>query len=664
MRGSLHGAELAACDDCGPCGLHTVLDAVLLCDPQQPNYAPDANSCEYNLVIEGFSSSEGVYSVTMNCDSEMDGTIACGETVSGSTVGAGSHVGNGASDHLYAFSLARSSNIQMDSCASSYDTFLRIFDMNLGQEYTSCDDCGNCGLHTVLDAQLEAGDYMLVIEGYASSEGDYSVTMNCPDEGGGVMLPITDSIEAVGTADTAEEQVASGIVITDSSDLELSFDGRAEQLVGLRFQGVNINQGAVVAEAVIDFTTSQVSALAQQDIALTVKMELSGDSATISGTSGDLSQRLGRSTVSEVRWSPEISLVQYETLSTPNLNHLMSEVVGLPAWTPGNSVMFLFSYLAGRGNRWVKNDAGSDFGSSWPAPTLRYTFFETGFADGAIRCGDTVTGTTDGAGTHVGNGASDHVYTFDVTEDMIDRERQLAMLTFDSCESEFDTYLRIFDVGFTEEITACDDCGPCGLQTVLNTALEVGQYNLVIEGYESNEGVYSVAMSCEPFYREIEGSLECGQTITGNTDRAGAGMVNTGGSHFYSFSLPDSMLVQFDTCDSDYDTFLRVFSSGLDTELDACDDCGDCGLQTVLDTDLPAGDYILVIEGYGDATGQYSVTMNCPINGEFMDGAIECGQMVTGSTVSAVSNAGNDGGDHLYSFTSPQGSHLVQFDSW
>jgi len=56
--------------------------------------------------------------------------------------------------------------------------------------------------------------------------------------------------------------------------------------------------------------------------------------------------------------------------------------------------------------------------------------------------------------------------------------------------------------------------------------------------------------------------------------------------------------------------------------------------------------------------------MNCPINGEFMDGAIECGQMVTGSTVSAVSNAGNDGGDHLYSFTSPQGSHLVQFDSW
>lgn len=660
-RGNIHGAELAACDDCGPCGLHTVLDAVLECDATQPNYSPEGDTCEYNLVIEGFSSNEGVYAVTMNCDSEMDGAIACGETVSGSTVGAGSHVGNGASDHFYAFSLDRSSNIQMDSCASSYDTFLRIFDMSLGEEYTSCDDCGNCGTRTVLDAQLEAGDYVLVIEGYAESEGEYSVTMNCPDQAGGINLPITESVAVADTDDTAEEQVSSGSVVTDSRDLELSFDSRwGEQVVGVRFEGVNIAQGAVVAEAVVDFTVSQISALAQQEISVTIKMELAGDAAAITETSRDLSRR--PTTSSEARWSPEISLVQYDTLSTANFNHVMSEVVAQPTWSPGNSVMLFFTYLSGQGNRWVKSGAGADAGVSWPAPTLRYTYFETGFADGAIRCGDTVRGTTDGAGTHVGNGASDHVYTFDVTPDMIDREHSLASLTFDSCESEFDTYLRVFDVSLTEEITFCDDCGPCGLQAVLNSALPVGSYSLVIEGYGSNEGIYSVTMSCEPFSRDIEGTLECGRTVTGNTDGAGAGMVFASG-HYYTFSLPTQGLVQFDSCDSDYDTFLRVFSANLDTELDSCDDCGDCGVQTVLDTDLPAGSYTLVIEGFADATGQYSVTMNCPLNGEFVDGAIECGQVVTGSTVSAVSSAGSDAGDHLYSFTTPQGSHLVQFDS-
>eukprot|EP01046_Picozoa_sp_COSAG06_P107700 COSAG06_NODE_54056_length_296_cov_1.340102_2_plen_57_part_01 len=55
--------EIAGCDDCGPCGSQTVLDAELVCD--------QAN-CNYVLVVEGAGSAEGSYSVTMTCNSLDD----------------------------------------------------------------------------------------------------------------------------------------------------------------------------------------------------------------------------------------------------------------------------------------------------------------------------------------------------------------------------------------------------------------------------------------------------------------------------------------------------------------------------------------------------------------------------------------------------------------
>ena len=53
-------------------------------------------------------------------------------------------------------------------------------------------------------------------------------------------------------------------------------------------------------------------------------------------------------------------------------------------------------------------------------------------------------------------------------------------------------HLRVFDDDWNE-VAGCDDCGDCGLQTVLTVdALEVGDYWLVVEGYKSFAGEYSV----------------------------------------------------------------------------------------------------------------------------------------------------------------------------
>jgi hypothetical protein len=167
----------------GPCGTRTVLDAVL--PPGQ-----------YYLVVEGYSTSEGRYSVDMECSSGPDTNIDSGQTdfiactgshstVNGSTVGMPSNFGNSAGEAMFFFNISGSAGqtsfIQFDSCASTYDTWLRILSLDSPnpQERTGCDDCGNCGTRTVLDADLPPGQYALLVEGFSNREGSYSVTMTC-----------------------------------------------------------------------------------------------------------------------------------------------------------------------------------------------------------------------------------------------------------------------------------------------------------------------------------------------------------------------------------------------------------------------------------------------------------------------------------------------------
>ena len=285
------------------------------------------------LVIEGWSNSQGDYTVDMNCPT-IDGTIECGQTVTGTTSGEDNTHGNAAPDHFYSFTVTEPQVYQFDSCDSSYDTYLRVYALDLDEQIQGCDDCGDCGLQTVLDTILLAGDYVLVIEGFSSSEGEYAVTMNC-----------------------------------------------------------------------------------------------------------------------------------------------------------------------------VGPQAG-------------------GFLDGDIACGETVTGSTVAAGSHVGGGSSDHIYSF------ILPPSSQQVVQFDSCDSAFDTFLRVTGEDIRGgDLAACDDCGPCGLQTVLDAPLTCDEnddctFHLVIEGFSTNEGEYSVTMNCAGM--ENDGTIACGQTVRGNTAGAESAVGNAG----------------------------------------------------------------------------------------------------------------------------------------
>jgi len=103
----------------------------------------------YTVVVEGYQNNEGQYQLTVTCDNEDDGgddidTIACGQTVSGSTVGRSSSFGNSAGDAIYQFVATEREHV-FDACQSSYDSLVRVFDSNGVQIGMNDDHNGRCG---------------------------------------------------------------------------------------------------------------------------------------------------------------------------------------------------------------------------------------------------------------------------------------------------------------------------------------------------------------------------------------------------------------------------------------------------------------------------------------------------------------------------------------
>ncbi len=95
-------------------------------------------------------------------------------------------------------------------------------------------------------------------------------------------------VRVAASTDDAEENTDTGAVSRTSTDLELITDGSKNQLIGIRFTGLNIPPGAVIVNAYLQFTVDEVSTGAA---ALTITGEDTDDALTFSSTDGDISSR-------------------------------------------------------------------------------------------------------------------------------------------------------------------------------------------------------------------------------------------------------------------------------------------------------------------------------------------------------------------------------------
>jgi chitodextrinase len=163
-------------------------------------------------------------------------------------------------------------------------------------------------------------------------------------QGSAVRVPATGAF--VGGNDDAEENLGSGSVKLTSGDLELGFDGSTAQMVGLRFAGVDVPQGATVLSATVQFTADEVSSGAA---ALTFRGEGANSSAPFSGASHDVSDR--STTGASVPWSPPDWVSRGDAGAaqrTPDLAAIVQEIVARPGWAPGNALAI---FVTGTGRR-------------------------------------------------------------------------------------------------------------------------------------------------------------------------------------------------------------------------------------------------------------------------------------------------------------------------
>ena len=168
------------------------------------------------------------------------------------------------------------------------------------------------------------------------------------------------------SSDDAEQSVSSGSVQLSSSDLELTTDGSTQQIVGVRFGGLQVPPGATITNAYVQFRTDETSTGASN---LTIRAENVDNAPTYTAATNNIANRA--TTAATIAWAPPDWTVAGEAglaQRTPNLAALVQAVVSRTGWAQGNALAMQFR---GTGRRTA--DAFEDGANFAPLLHVEYT---------------------------------------------------------------------------------------------------------------------------------------------------------------------------------------------------------------------------------------------------------------------------------------------------
>jgi hypothetical protein len=182
------------------------------------------------------------------------------------------------------------------------------------------------------------------------------------------------------SADDVEETRFDGFLKMYSSDLELGdadffdfmnkapsygfFDRMfSAQKVGLRFQDIQIPQGATITSAYLEFTVDETTT---RTTVVTISGEASDDAEPFDGWGFyDLSRR--PLTDASVSWDVPAWTQVDDQHQTPDIKAIVQEIVNRPGWSSGASMVFS---IDGTGRRVAKSYDGDPAA----APLLHITY--------------------------------------------------------------------------------------------------------------------------------------------------------------------------------------------------------------------------------------------------------------------------------------------------
>lgn len=157
----------------------------------------------------------------------------------------------------------------------------------------------------------------------------------------------TADVRVNASSDDAEQQTTGGTVVLNGTDLdffgETNGGGTAYSNLGVRFNGLNIPQGATITSASIEFTANNSTTVSAGTPAITIQGENADNAATFTVAANNIS---GRTWLSgqDVLWNPG-GWTQNSTTnaSTPSLVNIVQSIVNRGAWASGNSMAFRFT---------------------------------------------------------------------------------------------------------------------------------------------------------------------------------------------------------------------------------------------------------------------------------------------------------------------------------
>jgi hypothetical protein len=138
------------------------------------------------------------------------------------------------------------------------------------------------------------------------------------------------------------------------------------------------------------------------------------------------------------------------------------------------------------------------------------------------------------------------------------------------------------------------------MNAVLSLRLSAGNYIVVMGGFETAHGVYTLGATCTPAPAApiSAGTLQCRSAPTqGSTVDGSTSIGHAAPEVFYIFTAPQTGLYEVSTCDSTlttFDTFLFIFERNNQNntrgrQIAACDDCGLCGAHAEVNVMLIGG---------------------------------------------------------------------------
>ena len=151
--------------------------------------------------------------------------------------------------------------------------------------------------------------------------------------------------------DSDAEEAENGNMYLNVAPFDLVFDSdvgnwRGNQIIGLRYEGVELPPGAVIVNASIKFTAKTTVNI--NPCQLTIGCEAADNAGAITWHPFDLSSR---ARTSLINWSPEQWLIVDESdipQTTPNLARIIQEVIDRPGWQQNNALVFILNGSGGR----------------------------------------------------------------------------------------------------------------------------------------------------------------------------------------------------------------------------------------------------------------------------------------------------------------------------